>query len=288
MSNNYVIYTDSGCDLSPKLLEEWGVAYRSLTFRFDQSEEEHDNDSMNSSEFYKLMREGQVAKTSAIAVADFQDDFEHILATGKDVLYLAFSSGLSSTYQNGCVAAEDAMANYPERKVIVVDTLSASAGQGLLLHLACRKKQEGATLEELAQYVEDTRLHLCHWFTVDDLVYLKRGGRVSAATALVGGMLQIKPVMHMDNEGHLIKVSTVRGRKASVQALADHYSASVIDKSTPVFICHGDCRDDADKLAEMVVAAGGPRPEQIVYTGAVIGAHSGPGTLALFYVGTER
>lgn len=288
MSNHYIIYTDSGCDLSPKLLAEWGVGYRSLTFRFDQSEQEHDNDSMDNSEFYKLMREGQVAKTSAIPAATFQDDFEKILETGQDVLYMAFSSGLSSTFQNGCVAAEDAMAKYPERKVVVVDSLSASAGQGLLLYLACRKKQEGATLEELAQYVEDTRLHLCHWFTVDDLVYLKRGGRVSAATALVGGMLQIKPVMHMDNEGHLIKVSTVRGRKASIQALADHYTASVIDKSAPVFICHGDCRADADKLAELVVAAGGPQPEQIVYTGSVIGSHSGPGTLALFYVGTER
>lgn len=288
MSNHYIIYTDSGCDLSPKLLEEWGVGYRSLTFRFDQSEQEHDNDSMDNSEFYKLMREGQVAKTSAIPAATFQDDFEKILATGQDILYMAFSSGLSSTCQNGRVAAEDAMAKFPERKVVVVDTLSASAGQGLLLYLACRKKQEGATLEELAQYVEDTRLHLCHWFTVDDLVYLKRGGRVSAATALVGGMLQIKPVMHMDNEGHLIKVSTVRGRKASIQALADHYAAGVIDKSTPVFICHGDCRADADKLAELVVAAGGPQPEQIVYTGSVIGSHSGPGTLALFYVGTER
>lgn len=288
MANDYILFTDSGCDLSPALLEQWGVGYQPLTFRFDHIDREFNNDDMASPEFYQLMREGHIAKTSAVASDVFRETFEGILAGGKDILYLAFSSGLSSTCQNGRVAAEDAMARHPERRVIVVDSLSASAGQGLLLYLALKQKEAGVSLDELAQYLEDTKLHLCHWFTVDDLVYLKRGGRVSAATALVGGMLQIKPVMHMDNEGHLIKVSTVRGRKSSVQALADHYSASVIDKTAPVFICHGDCRADADRLAELVVAAGGPQPEQIVYTGTVIGSHSGPGTLALFYVGTER
>ena len=170
----------------------------------------------------------------------------------------------------------------------MVDSLAASAGQGLLLWLAVQKKREGASLEEVAQYLEDTKLHLCHWFTVDDLVYLKRGGRVSAAAALVGGMLQIKPVLHVDNEGHLIKMSTVRGRRNSIQALADHYAANVLDKTAPVFICHGDCREDADRLATLVMQAGGPQPEKIVFTGSVIGSHSGPGTLALFYLGSER
>lgn len=286
--NDYILFTDSGCDLSPALLKEWGVGYQPLSFRFDHLDQEFDNDAMDSAEFYKQMREGHIAKTSAVAAAVFQENFEKVLETGMDILYLGFSSGLSSTCQNGRVAAADAQAKYPERRIVVVDTLSASAGQGLLLYLALKKKNEGASLDEVAQYVEDTKLHLCHWFTVDDLVYLKRGGRVSAMVALAGGMLQIKPVMHMDNEGHLIKVSTARGRKNSVQALADHYAESVIDKSAPVFICHGDCRADADRLAELVVAAGGPQPEQIVYTGSVIGSHSGPGTLALFYVGTER
>lgn len=286
--SDFVLFTDSGCDLSPALLQEWGVGYQPLSFRFDHTEQEFEDGAMDSPAFYQQMREGHIAKTSAVAASVFQENFEKILETGKDILYLGFSSGLSSTYQNGRVAAEDALAKYPERRILTVDTLAASAGQGLLLYLALQKKNAGASIDEVAQYVEDTKLHLCHWFTVDDLVYLKRGGRVSAMTALAGGMLQIKPVMHMDDEGHLIKVSTVRGRKSSVQALADHYAASVIDKSAPVFICHGDCRADADRLAELVVEAGGPRAEQIVFTGSVIGSHSGPGTLALFYVGTER
>lgn len=288
MNDNYILFTDSGSDIPPALLAEWGVGYQPLTFRFDHIDKDFSNDDMDIKEFYKLMREGHIAKTSAVASAAFEENFEKLLADGKDILYLAFSSGLSGTCGNGRVAAEDAAAKYPDRKIIVVDTLAASAGEGLLVWLAVQKKKSGASMEEVAQYIEDIKLHLCHWFTVDDLVYLKRGGRVSAAAALVGGMLQIKPVMHVDNEGHLIKMSTVRGRKNSIQALADHYKASVMDKTAPVFICQGDCREDADKLAALVVEAGGPQPEQIVFTGSVIGSHSGPGTLALFYLGTER
>ena len=288
MSDNYILFTDSGADIPPSLLSEWGVGYQPLTFRFDHIDKEFSNDEMDIREFYRLMREGHIAKTSAVASAIFKDTFEAILAEGKDILYLAFSSGLSATCNNGRVAAEDAVAKFPDRKIIVVDSLTASAGQGLLLWLAVQKKREGASLEEVAQYLEDTKLHLCHWFTVDDLVYLKRGGRVSAAAALVGGMLQIKPILHVDNEGHLIKMSTVRGRRNSIQALADHYAANVLDKTAPVFICHGDCREDADRLATLVMQAGGPQPEKIVFTGSVIGSHSGPGTLALFYLGSER
>ena len=288
MSNRYILFTDSGSDIPPATLAEWGVGYQPLSFRFDHIDRDFSNDEMDINEFYKLMREGHIAKTSAVASATFENSFETELANGHDILYIAFSSGLSATCNNGRVAAEDAMSRYPDRKVVVVDTLAASAGQGLLVWLAVQKQRAGASLEEVAQYLEDTKMHLCHWFTVDDLVYLKRGGRVSAAAALVGGMLQIKPVLHVDNEGHLIKISTVRGRKNSVQALADHYAANVVDKKAPVFICHGDCREDADRLASLVVQAGGPQPEQIVYTGSVIGSHSGPGTLALFYLGTER
>lgn len=288
MSNNYILFTDSGSDITPSMLAEWGVGYQPLSFRFDHIDRDFSNDEMEITEFYKLMREGHIAKTSAVASATFESSFETELANGHDILYIAFSSGLSATCNNGRVAAEDAMARYPGRRIVVVDTLAASAGQGLLVWLAVQKQRAGASLEEVAQYLEDTKLHLCHWFTVDDLVYLKRGGRVSAAAALVGGMLQIKPILHVDNEGHLIKISTVRGRKNSVQALADHYAANVVDKKAPVFICHGDCREDADRLASLIVQAGGPQPEQIVYTGSVIGSHSGPGTLALFYLGTER
>ncbi len=285
---DFVIFTDSACDLSRETLDSWGVKYESPSFRFDHMDKEFLNDDMPSEEFYRLMREGHVAKTAAVNPETFRDCFEKELADGHDVLYLGFSSGLSTTYNSGRLAGEELQEKYPDRKVISVDTLSASAGEGLLIYLAVQKKKEGASMEETARYIEETRFHLCHWFTVEDLVYLKRGGRVSAAVALVGGMLQIKPVMHMDNEGHLINVTKVRGRKASLEALVKKYDTTVIDRTTPVFISHGDSIQDANLVARMIKEVGGPDPMIITPVGPVIGAHSGPGTLALFFVGTER
>ena len=170
-----------------------------------------------------------------------------------------------------------------------MDTLCASAGQGLLVRLAVDKRDSGASLEELAAYLEENKLHLCHEFTVDDLVYLKRGGRVSPTVALIGTMLSIKPVMHVDNEGHLIKVGQVRGRKAALKALVDKYSEKALDPEHGlIFICQADCMDDAKRVEEMIQARHNNNVDMIVYTGQVIGAHSGPGTLALFYLGKER
>ena len=240
LTQSYTIYTDSACDISKEILDSWGVRYKSLSFRFDHLDKEFLNDDMQSGEFYQLMREGHIAKTSAVNAQTFREGFEEELKAGKDVLYLGFSTGLSTTYNDGELAARELQEQYPERKLLTVDTLAASAGEGLLVYLAVQKQKEGATIEEVARFVEDTRLHLCHWFTVEDLVYLKRGGRVSAAVALIGGMLQIKPVLHVDDEGHLISMSKVRGRKASLQALAQHYADSVTDKTAPVFISHGE------------------------------------------------
>lgn len=288
LTQSYTIYTDSACDISQEILDSWGVRYKSLSFRFDHLDKEFLNDDMKTEEFYQLMREGHVAKTSAVNAQTFREGFEEELKAGRDVLYLGFSTGLSTTYNDGELAAKELREQYPERKILTVDTLAASAGEGLLVYLAVQKQKEGATIEEVARFVEDTRLHLCHWFTVEDLVYLKRGGRVSAAVALIGGMLQIKPVLHVDDEGHLISMSKVRGRKASLQALAQHYADSVTDKTAPVFISHGDCLEDAKTLGQMIRAAGGPEPMIITPVGPVIGAHSGPGTMALFFLGKER
>lgn len=288
LTQSYTIYTDSACDISKEILDSWGVRYKSLSFRFDHLDKEFLNDDMKTEEFYQLMREGHIAKTSAVNAQTFREGFEEELKAGKDVLYLGFSTGLSTTYNDGELAAKELREQYPERKILTVDTLAASAGEGLLVYLAVQKQKEGATIEEVARFVEDIRLHLCHWFTVEDLVYLKRGGRVSAAVALIGGMLQIKPVLHVDDEGHLISMSKVRGRKASLQALAQHYADSVTDKTAPVFISHGDCLDDAKTLGQMIRAAGGPEPMIITPVGPVIGAHSGPGTMALFFLGKER
>ena len=285
----FQIFTDSACDIYPDVLEKWGVGCVSLAFRFDHMNQDFKNEDMPIEEFYRHMRDGHVAKTNAVNSETFREAFEKVLSEGTDILYLGFSSGLSTTFQQGKLAAEDLAAAYPDRTVIAIDTLCASAGEGLLLKLALDKKNSGASIEETAAYVNALIPKLAHWFTVEDLVYLKRGGRVSPAVALVGGMLQIKPVMHVDDEGHLIKVGTVRGRKASLAALADKLIETAEDpENGTFFISHGDCAEDAQTLCDMIAARGGNKVEIITHVGTVIGAHSGPGTMALFFVAKQR
>lgn len=286
--SNYIILTDSSSDLSAPLMEKLGVAALSLEVNIEGVGTKY-NDEVVPKEFYDFLRTKATAKTSAVNMERFKEFFETYLKEGKDIIYLGFSSGLSATYVNGKNAVEELKEEYPDRKLAAVDTLCASLGQGLLVALASKKQAEGATFEELVEYVESTKLHLCHWFTVDDLFFLKRGGRVSAATAVIGTMLSIKPVLHVDNEGHLINVTKVRGRKASISAIADKLTETGIHPENQlIYICHGDCYDDAKELADMVKKKYPNCEIMIDYTGPVIGAHSGPGTLALFYIGTER
>ncbi len=286
---DYVIYTDSGCDLSPAFLAGEGVSYECLTFRFDSEDKEYKNGEMEAKAFYDKMREGGVAKTAAINKETFAIAFREILETGKDILYLGFSSGLSTTYNSARLAAQELREEYPDAKILVVDTLAASAGQGLLVHLAAEKKREGADIDACAAYIESIRLNLCHWFTVDDLVYLKRGGRVSAAAAFFGNALGIKPVMHVDDEGHLIPVLKVRGRRTAIATMADKLGESALDlEGGTVYISHGDCLADAKTLASILADKYGVHVDHITDVGAVIGAHSGPGTLALFFLGKQR
>lgn len=287
--NNYVIYTDSACDIAPEILEEWGVRVIPLTFMFQEEDKQYSNYDLSAKDFYGRMREGKVAKTSAINIATFKEEFGKILADGCDLLYLGFSSGLSTTYNSAHLAVEELKEEYPDRKIITVDTLSASAGMGLLVYLTVQKKNEGASIEQAAQFAYNNRLNLCHWFTVDDLVYLKRGGRVSPTVAFVGGLLGIKPIMHMDNDGKLINMFKARGRKAAIQAIADKYGElSITPNKGTVFISHGDCIDDAKALADIVKKTYGVEVKIFADIGPVIGAHSGPGTLALFFLGKER
>ena len=286
---DYVIFTDSACDINPTMLEEWGVKACSLTFRFDGDEKEYSNYDMDSKTFYDRMREGQVAKTAAVNSASFISAFEGALKDGKDVLYLGFSSGLSTTYNSARIAKEQLCGLYPDSKIIVVDTLAASAGEGLLLKLVVDKKNGGATIEEAAEYAEKTIMNICHWFTVDDLVYLKRGGRISAAAAFFGNVIGIKPVLHVDNEGHLVNVMKVRGRKSAVATMAQKYEELALDKENgKVYISHADCMNDVEELSRLIKERCGASVEVITDVGPVIGAHSGPGTLALFFVGKER
>ena len=285
---NYQIITDSGCDLPNELLEKLNLKTVSLSLLF-RGKAQPDSVSGDIKSFYDALREGESAATSAVNPEGWSKVIEPVLQAGQDALVITFSSGLSTTYQSAVIAANELMEQYADRTVKVVDSLCASLGQGLLVWYACRKRDAGMTLEELTAWVEDNKLNLCHWFTVDDLMYLKRGGRVSAATALVGTMLQIKPVLHVDNEGHLINVAKARGRKASVQALADKVvKTGLPGENDTIFICHGDCREDADALAAMLKERMGVKEVFIGYTGAVIGSHSGPGTLAVFYLGSER
>jgi len=289
--SEYVIVTDSCCDLPPELAEQLGLEVLNLSFEMGGRRYQNylDGREMAPADFYARLRAGENSVTAAVNVGEFTDRIEPLLQAGKDVLVMAFSSGLSTTYNSAAIAADDLRARYPDRKIYVVDTLCASMGQGLLVWLTAREKAAGRTIEEARDFAEENKLRLCHWFTVDDLNHLKRGGRVSAATALVGTMLSIKPVLHVDDEGHLINMSKARGRQASLKALVDKMEETAIDPAgQTVFISHGDCLQDAETVAAMVKERFGVKEVVISYVGPVIGSHSGPGTMALFFLGTHR
>jgi len=286
--SEYIIYTDSACDLSTDILNSWGVKFAELSFKFSGEDKLFRNSEIPPKEIYTRMRGGETGKTSAINVEEFKDVFRPELEAGRDVLYLAFSSGLSNTYNAARLAADDLAEQFPNNRVIAVDTLCASAGQGLIVHFAAQKKAAGATIEEVARFVMDSRLNLCHWFTVDDLKYLKAGGRVSATTALLGGMLNIKPVLHVDDEGHLINVGKVRGRRPSLEALIARYDELAIDKNGEVYICQADCIEDAEFIKKELSERFGANVTIITDIGPVIGLHSGPGTIAIFFLGKNR
>ena len=289
--SEYVLITDSSADLSQEMVQELGVTVLPLSFTIQGKTYRNypDNREMDLPLFYDMLRAGELATTSAVNVAEYTQAVEPILQEKKDVLILAFSSGLSSTYQASVLAAGELREKYPDRKIYTVDTLCASLGQGLLVYLAAQEQRKGKSIEEVRDWAEETKLHLCHQFTVDDLHFLKRGGRISATTAVVGSMLQIKPVLHVDNEGHLINIGKARGRQASLKALVDKMEKTVTEEGRKtVFISHGDCRKDAVTVADMVRERFGTQDIRINFVGPVIGAHSGPGTLALFYLGTER
>lgn len=288
---SFTILTDSSCDLPASMAEEMQLEVLPLTVYVEEDHYRNylDGREIGFHEFYQRLQTAKNVKTSAVNQAQFLEIMEPLVAAGNDVLYLGFSSGLSGTCNAGALAAAELREKYPERKIYTVDTLCASLGQGLLVYLCWQQQQAGKSIEEVRDYAEATKLHLCHWFTVDDLMFLKRGGRVSAATAIVGSMLSIKPVMHVDNDGHLIKVDIARGRKASIRALAAEMEKRGTDLAGQhIFISHGDCEDDANYLAKLIREKFAVKDITINYVGPVIGAHSGPGTLALFFLGTER
>ena len=291
MSKEYVIMTDSSCDLPQELADQLGLEVLPLEVMADGKNYRNwlDGREIGFKEFYKLAREGKELKTSAVNTAAFEEKMEKLLKDGKDILYIGFSAGLSTTYNSGEAAARELREKYPDRKIYTVDTLAASLGQGMIIYYAAKKKEAGATIEEVRDFVENEKLHMCHWFTVDDLNYLKRGGRISAATAAVGTMLSIKPVMHMDNEGHLVAVGKARGRKAALCQLLDTMGelGEGLEGQT-TFICHSDCMDDAQYVASQMKERFGVAQVNINWIGPVIVAHTGPGTIGIFFWGRER
>lgn len=287
--NPYVIFTDSGCDILPALLTKWGVRYCNLTFKFDNSEKEYTFEDISHKEFYEKMREKHTVKTAAVNAEVFREAFEEELSAGNDVLYLGLSGGLSSTCKVGQVVAASLREKYPARKIIAVDTLSASAGLGLLIWMTVQKKESGATIEEAAEFATRTRGQIAHWFTVDDLSYLKRGGRLNSTMAFFGSALGIKPVLHASDEGKAVNVAKVRGRKNALLALADKYGETAIDPTeNPVFLTHGDCLKDVEFLKELLVERYGAKVGMVSYHGAVTGAYGGPGVIGMFFLAKER
>lgn len=289
---NFEIVTESTCNLKEDMIDECGLHILPMTFMCEgeQYQSYLKGQHTDLQQFYSMMRDGKVITTSLPNIADAETTFRSILDKGKDILYLGFSSALSSTYEAVDLLLKDLQKEYADRTIRSVETLGASGGQGLLVYLAVQKAREGLDVNETAQWVIDNRLNLAHWFTVDDLMFLFRGGRVSKTSAWAGTMLNIKPVMHVDNEGRLIPVEKVRGRKKSLNSLVDrmHKSAITPVSEQTVFINHGDCIDDANYVANKIKDEFGVTDIVINYVDPVIGAHSGPGTVALFFLANER
>ncbi len=284
---SYQIITDSCCDFTEEVYQQLRVPYAPLTVQYQGESHRNFSDPDAVRAFYAGLREGACAVTSAANPEDWMVQMEPVLQRGEDVLALCFSSGLSATCQSACIAARELAEKYPQRKLRVVDSLCAALGQGFLLWHACQKRDAGMDLEELGQWLEHHKLHVCHWVTVDDLSHLRRGGRIGAATAIMGTMLNIKPILYLDNTGKLITAAKVRGRRAALEYLAQKLKTTASDPST-AFIAHGDCPQDAQSLEEILRSTCGVQTVYTGFVGPVIGAHTGPGVLSVFFWGKER
>lgn len=285
------IITDSSMNLSKSMAKELDIRVLSFTVLFDDVEDKSYKESAEYDypAFYDRLRNKEHGKTSLVNTDEYVNAFEESVSAGKDVLAIVMSSGISGTFQAAKIAAEMVQERYPERKIIAVDSLAASIGQGLLVYYAAQLRKEGKTIEETAQWLEDNRLNMVHQFTVDDLFFLKRGGRLSGGVAIVGTILQIKPVLHVDDEGHLVIQDKANGRKKSINAMVERFKENAVDLENQILaICHGDCLKDAEYLAKKVREVANVKDIIINFCDPVLGAHAGPGVLALFYLGKKR
>ena len=284
---NFKIITDSACDLSAQMIAELDLGIACLSVELDGKA--YAEGEMTPVELYNHLRNGKLPKTSAVNPDGWAAVIRPALEQGRDVLVVAFSSGLSATCQNAVIAAEELREEFPQRKLIVIDSLCAAVGLGLLVHSAAKLRDQGKSIEDTAAWLEEHKLNVCHWVTVEDLMHLKRGGRVSATTAVVGTMLNIKPIIRMDNDGKLETTAKCRGRKAALNHLLDRMAEQYDPElSDTVFIGHGDCAEDAEYLAKAVKERFGVKNVYINYIGAVVGTHTGPGVAVLFFYGKNR
>ena len=287
---DFVILTDSCCDLTAEVAAELNVEVIPLSLLIGEESYRNylDGREIGFKEFYDRVREGAMPTTSAISVGIFEDTMRSILKSGRDILYLAFSAVMSTTYQSSVIAAEGLKEEFPDARILTMDSKCASLGQGMLVYLCAQEKKAGKTLEEVYAFAQETAPKIAHWVTVDDLNHLKRGGRISATTAFFGTMLTIKPMIHVDDEGRLVNVGKARGRKTAMLTLVDEFEKRVIDPSGPVFISHGDCLEDAQFVADEINKRTGAKVSLYSYVGPVIGSHTGAGVIALFFLAKER
>lgn len=285
--SDYVIFTDTCSDLNSKMIKDLCVEVIPMTVTLDG--ESFSSEDLILNDFYSKLRGGSISSTSQINTTEFIDIFRPTLEKEKDIIYIALSSGLSGTVNSAFAAAEELMIEFPKQKIYVIDSLSASLGQGLMVYYAAKLMQQGKTAQEVYEYILEHRQNFAHWFTVDDLMFLRRGGRLTGAVALVGTVLGIKPVLHVDKNGHLVNVNKTRGRKNSLDALVGCMQVAAINpKNQTIFISHGDCEADAEYVADEIRKAFGTTDIYINYIGPVIGSHSGPGTVALFFFADGR
>ena len=287
----FEIITDSSANLTDSLIEKYDLKIISLSYFIGEEEYLSYKEGVKTdySEFYARLRKKEEARTSLANYEECRRVLRPIAESGRDILYIGFSSALSGTFQNVSNCMQELRTKHPDQKMLCVDSLSASMGEGLLVYHALELAQRGATIEETLEWVENHKMNICQWFTVDDLFFLKRGGRLSGAAALAGSLLEIKPILHIDEEGRLVMVSKVKGRKKSLNALVQHMEETVVKiKPQKIFIAHGDCLEDAQYLADGIKAKLGLEDIEINYVDPVIGVHSGPGTIALFYYGKTR
>ncbi len=291
MTADYQIMTDATADLTAEISDELGITV--IPMAVDMEGQSYSfapkGGNISIAEFYERLIAGEVAKTSQINAEVYRHYFEEELKKGRDVIYISLSSGLSGSVGVAIVTAEKLQAEYPDRKVICVDSLCASAGEGLLTYTAVQKKRQGLTIEQLAAWLEENKKDMAHWVTVDELSYLQRGGRIGTAAAAVGTMLNIKPIIHVNGEGKLVSVNKVRGRKKSLEVLAEALKANRTDgPSDPVFIGYGTAAEDALYLRNLIMEGEGPQDVRLMPIGPVIGAHTGPSVIAVFFFGDTK